>query len=722
MTTFPSTRAVSVDAGIDRVMVGGKDITWFRTAGVMGPHMPTMVPGYTLIEPFAYGASQALVIPRTNSLFETYGTGDMSWLKKGAPVLYQRVDADGDLIATDYRGIVLSVRSSGREWVAEVGGELTARASMFHRQSILIRKVFDLGNSVHFGLKSIGMAMSPPSGPTTNIHAAAEGDMTLLSWLQKLCVLSQTASTTQRTIMPVTWGGRRWAFSQKDVETVDFTLFADGQRISVDLVDDLQEQPNTIFGNGVTPSGERWRGAAYPGFFQGPPAPYPFADTSTTFGIGTTDADTDTGDGITIMRIKLALAGYLDDALSAGDEYTSEVADAVDRLKDDAGLPENGTMTFGAWGSLWDTDVVGFDTDGATILPLTQATVIRYYNRSPTGGILSLNEHHQRGAIRVDRTIDFGVCEEGTARAYARSIRHDPGGHEWAGTVTLNSVSVFEGEHDSADAASLTSADLMPARDIRPGMNAWLPYFDGGTLVHVSMVDVSPGNGGDTVTLTVDTGASDYFDITQALQRNQDSKRDITREWQVANRGARPPGNFVAHDKLFGKLGQDVTLSGGHWNVVPVVMGQSGQVSRTLIRLTGDATEFCYAVFSKKMYGTSMDGSIGNPFNTDDDGLTVWEQTSMDDYFEERTLLTIQGQGTQPCGYYWRKGYGAEPEPGVRGDRTANPLTGSVLDDSPWPYITDPTNKAVVYLCIWPVDDCTLQSGRLFYALEDDAT
>lgn len=712
MTTFPTSRAVSKNAGVDRVLVGGRDITWFRATNVNDD--PTRVPSYSLIEPFAYGSSGQLVIPRTNSLFEAYGYGDLAFIKHGAEVLYQRVKADGGIV-TDYRGIVVAVRTtSSGEFALDVNGELVGRANLIDKPPILIRQLYDLGSMVSYAVRGIGINLSPRF-PVTGLVYPNEGGTTLLSWLQKLCALSRTSTSDQRAIMPTTWGGTTWGFEPKDTTTVDLTLFADGQRIAVDLVDDAAEQPNTIFGSGVSANGERWRNSKYPGFFQGPPPAYPIADGA-PFGIGTTDADTINGDGITVLRIKLAWAGYLNDAHSVGSTYDTDVAAAVNRLRDDAGALLNGTVTTATWNALWDIEVVGYSTEGAKIFPLARTAAVRVYDFSSTGSIIGRNGSHVPNILRVDRTIDYGVCDKDAAARHAKSIIYSTAGHQWSGTITLNGIAAFSGEHDNADHASLTSTDLLPNRAIRPGMNCWLPYFDGGALLHISGVDVDPGS--QTATLSVSSSALDIFDLTMALQRNQESRRNVYREWVESNRGMKPSGNFVSRDEFFGRLYQDVRLYGGQWNIVPVIMGQSGSVAKTDVRLTDVATEFCMAVFAKEVTVSTLQGLIGNPFSVDGDGLTAWEHENVNRFFENRLMLYVAGQGTQPCGYSWKKGY-TSADPPVR---TANPLVGTHLDESSWSYITDPAGGPIVYLAIYPTDSCTLRRGHLFYALEDDPT
>lgn len=709
MTTFPNVRAVSKDAGTNRVVVGGQDITWFRAT--KPGDGPTRVPNYTLMEPFAYGASGSIAIPRTNAMFEQYGVGELAWLKQGATVLYQRVTDDGTV--TDYRGIVVAIRPSSREFVVDVAGEMTGRTTAHYKPQVLARDLMDLGSMVSKGIRGFGFQISPRY-PETGIVYPNQGDMSWISWLQQLCTWSQTAEVNQRSIMPVVWGEPLWQFEPKNTTTVDLTLYADGTRIALNLVDDAMEQPNTVYGSGVSPTGERWRNAKYPNMIQGPAPQYPIAGGA-AFGVGTTDADTISGDGITLLRGKLAQSGYLSDTRSIGSTYDTYVAAAVNRVKEDAGLTEDGEVTLATWAALYNIDVTGYSTEGAQIVPLAQTTAVRKYNRSSTGAILGRNPDYVPGSLVVARTIDYGVCDKERATRHAKKLIYSTAGHQWAGTITLNGISAFTGEHDETDAEDLTADDLMPMRDIRPGMNAWLPYFDGGTLVHISGVDYSPGSP-DTVTLTVDTGARDLLDLTQALKRNQESRRDIRREWMTTNRGTKAPGNFVQRDEWFGKLYQDVDLVGGQWNTVELVMGQSGTVNRTDIRVTNTATEFCVAVFAHPITADRLNAIAGDPFSVDGDGLTTWEHEWAQTYFDRNLLLYVAGQGAQPGGYGWKKGYDEN------GDRTANPLIGTLVDASTWSYISDPTTDCTVHVAIYPLDDCTLRRGQLFYALEDDVT
>jgi hypothetical protein len=552
VTTFATSRAIAIDAGVDRVLVDGVDITWFRATG-MGPFQPIKVPGYSLTEPFGYGASGSLVLLRTNSNFESPGTGDLSFARAGAPVLYQRVYPDH--IVTDYRGVVVAVRTGSRELSLDVAGEVSGRASLRDRQQPVVRLLKDVGHWTQLSLGALNIPMNPPLGPVTGLEVPDQGGMTELAWLEQLGPLSQARSGAQRAVMPETWGGSTYRFNVKQTTTKHYTAFAEGDRITLDLVNDAAEQPTTFFGSGVDINGLRWKNAKYPGIFDGNPAPYPFTDNR-NFGIGTTDADTDTGDGITVLRINLLSFGYLDVGESPDAVYTQEMYDAVQELKNNAGLSDNGTMTPNAWDVLFNVGTTGYSNAGSMVFPLFQDPRVRKYNYASDGAIIGRNAAYDPTVLDVHRTIDFGAgISKKRATDYVRGLWAKQNAQpNWAGTVTLNSVGVFAGEHGNSDYATLDAADVVPGRDVRPGTNLWLPYFAGGVLVHIAGADVSEADtsGGRSVRLTVDTQARGRLELSEILARNRESRRDIRREWSAANRPAKASGSMISSDELFG--------------------------------------------------------------------------------------------------------------------------------------------------------------------------
>lgn len=719
MTDYPTVRASSRPGPVDRVLVGGKDITWFRATPNEPNMAPTRIPPFALMEPLGYGTSQPLVIPRTNSYFERPGTGDLAWLRKGATVLYERVFPDNSVV-TDYRGFVVAIRAEQRNFTLDVWGDLSGRASLIYRPQPLLRRVRDVGRLAALALGQMGFSLQPAGGPVTNLNAVAEGGIDQAAWLDKIGKYSQSRAGAQRAIMPSPWGGKTFRFDVKDTTTKHYTAFIDGDRVAASLVDDLTEQPNTFWGTGTDPTGLRWKNSFYPGYIQGPADAYPIAGGA-PFGIGTTDADTIDGDGITTLGIKLINSGFLENDFVSG-PYDQAMADAVEEVQHRAGIsPSNGIMTTATWDALWDISVTGFSPGGSEILPIVQDPRVRRWNRSSNGSIIGENDAFDPTVPRVDRPIDFGPgVSKRTGIDYSRGLMNRAAGKNWAGRMTFNGVGLFAGEWGTDDADMLNGDDDSPyvrsIRDVRPGQNIWVPHFDGGTLFHVSGVEVTPGGDSqpDSGTVTVDTQARDLLELSEILSRNRESKRDLRREWMIANRSAKPSGNAISRDEWFGKLGVSRALVGDRWNVIPIICGQSGTVSRVHLRTFNDQAEFCVAVFANKVTRKQLAKRVGNPFPVNEDGETAWDDDSVEDWFDDRVLLYSAGTEEQPCGYGRRRKFGPS------GGRTAAPLTGTFLDDATWPYITDAYSLPVVYLAIYPDRDCTLRRGQLLYAQEDD--
>jgi hypothetical protein len=710
VSTYPDTRAVSKAAGYDRVLVDGKDVTFFRGA-------ETTIGTITLTEPFAYGPT-TLGFPRIAADLEPLGTGDLSWVREDAPVVIQRVDdptaATPTVLATDYRGFVVSINPDGRNLTLEVGGEFSGPASMLYKPDILARRVKDLGFWFANIAQQLGLGLADRDGPTTGIEVADAGaGSDLLSWAGDVCAWSQTSSGGQRTMMPTTWGGQVWGFGLKDTTTKHLTLFTDDARVVASLRRDRTQIPTTWYGTGITPDGVRWRNARYPGVFAGPAPTFPGNMT-----VGDTDATTTTGDGVTVLQHKLAEMGYLAVTQTLDyTTYTSATAYAVKKVQDDADLTQSGNVNAATWDALFDVSVTGYSLTDARVFPILQDPRVRQFNYTSNGSISGLNTAYDASVKPVERFINFGDgVTKAQAVAWCRGEMARLSGKNWSGTITLNGFSGFVGEW--AAGSSPTGADIMSQRDIRPGMNAWLPQFDGGTLVHISGVQIDRDS--QRVTLTVDTLARDFLELAAINARNKEAQRHIRREWFASNRAAKASGAMVVRDELFGLLDRDVALQGDKWNVIPVVVGQQGQVNRVRIRLVNNKAKFSAAVLSKPMTPDGKPGvskrlmrRVGNPLTTAAE--SVWEQESLQDWFDDDVVLWDAGDGNQPCGYSPRR------HRDDNGDVTSAPITGRLDDAQSWSYICAAGTHVLVFLAIYPDRDCTLKRGQILYAQLDDA-
>lgn len=696
MTTFAETRGLSKVAGRDKITVDGIDVTRFR-----GKTTPT--PSYLLMEPFAYGAT-VLEFPQVYSTFEaaSFGTGALSWVRVGARVVISRTFDDAPE-QIDYVGVVESIPNDGRTLRLEVGGEFTGRASKIDVQTQPFRYINDVGHWASLALQTVNLQPSPWYGPTTGIDLVQVGGQSLLSWAQFVCTMSQDDDGSQRALMPTVWGSRVWDFDVKDRTTKHVTLMPDDVRAVVRVTDDAVEQPNVWYGSGVDPEGIRWRNAKWPGVFQGEPDAYPIAGGA-PFGLGTTNEDTIDGDGIAVLRINLQQRGYMPGTVAEFETYTAAFVKAVKLLQADAGQATTGVMTTGTWNALFDLDVTGYDINGTKIHPLVCDPRVEKFLYSSTGAVIGRNPSFDPAVLRVERTIDFGPgVDKAHARAWCMAQYVRTQGKNWAGTIEFNGAGAFWGAHN--DKSTTTAEDVASYRDLRPGMNIWVPYFDGGTLFHISGIDVRP----DGAIATVDTQARDLMEVREILERNSSSRRDTRRAWVLQNQPSKASGNMVMADENFGILSTKVRLEGNKWNVFPVIAGQHGQINKVdLVMRNG--VEYVVSAWSKKVTRKQLNNRVGNPLSTGDE--SVWETADLGGL--EDNLLYAAGDGNQPCGY------GRRRKLNDAGNPTGAPLTGRFIDEATWPYVFAAGTKVLLYVAIYPDRDCVLRRGRIMWAQLDD--
>lgn len=665
-----------------RIVVARRDVTFFRD--VVTPELD-----YQLISPLTYGPA-TLTLPQVYAAFEEPGVGALSWLKPGARVIQQRVDADGNVVAVDYRGVIIAFDTDGADLRVEVGGEVSGRAALRQRQVPLYRQVKDIGRQVYNAVRPLAR-MEPFLGPETGIEVAVSGGTSLLDHINRLCSLAATRSGNQWTIRDNNGDGT-YRMARKDTSTIDGTVYPHDGQLPANLRRDIAEEPNRIYGTGVTPAGMRVLNGVYPGMRQGGDVPYPFTD-GRAFGEGTVDADTDTGDGVTAMIHHLRVHGYLtrDDSPGA---YDADVTDAVSALQEDADLAVSGNMNENTWAALYDTNATGYSMGWSRIEPLAQKSYTRRLRRTASGAVSGRNPNFDRSRLVVDRNVDFGVgVTRGQMREWARNER-DKGEDNWVGTIRFETGALIYGQHTPGD--PLAEVDVMPARALRPGMNLSLPLFMGGITVHVSALSVSGG----VVTATVDTRARDTLPVWEVIRRNRESRRNPHRAWVRDHLSSGMVRDAITEfSEVGGILGDKVELTGGEWRVFPVPSGRAGTV-KSIRTNTSPNAEYVLAVFGTRISPGRLKKDIGNPLSTE--GRDKWTNENVRTRLDrDHLLLYVAGDADAPCGYW-------PHEP----DDTAI-FTGEWQDDAGFGYSTGPAN--VIYVAVYADRDTTIPAGRIMW-------
>jgi hypothetical protein len=650
------------------------------------------------VSPLLYSVGQ-ITFPQIHAAYERPGHGDLTWLKKFSPVKVQRVDADGTVIATDYRGFISDFNHQGRALTCSLGGEAEGRAAMANHPMSVFPVLKDVGTLVAQSVRH-SLRLPVANQPTTGVLLPDTGGPSQLDFLSDVLAKSTQLDGTQWTVMPNSSGAYR--MFQKDTTTIAASVYIDGFRVVENLTRDFTEEPNRIWVNGVDPDGKRIRFAIMPGLPLGPHVDYP----------GTPLSPGDSGDNVTALMQRLFHVGYLDDS-PLGESWTTDPDDpvtaAIEDLQDDADLTVNGIVDAATWKALYNPDITGYSLRGSAIKPASQDRKTKAFLRNLTGQVIGNNPKYDRTVPFVDATIDA----RGTRRQlkkWANHERADGDLENWVGTVTVYTGAVIDGEHNPGD--PLTSSLVRDARSILPGHNLWLPNWGGGTLVHVSGVQVSP----DSVEYTVDTRARDTMKVWEVIKRNRESRKSPSRQWIAQNRrsGQRDDTGAFYDGSMFGRIGRTFCPA-GTWTVIASPAGRSGTLQTIDLQTDTDPAAFVMAIFGKQVDADWCNRKLGDPvFGTLTDttfadrveaNTTTWQ--------DNRWLVDIFGQNLQPCGYSPRSH--TKPD----GTTTDAPITGAYRYKAGLPYYCK--NDPVLWIAIRPDRDCYVQGGRVLELLLDDS-
>ena len=689
--------------GSFRLLIGGKDVTYWR--GV-----PAEVNNYQLLEPYGFGPADFTLPQMTMFEADEWGTGSLSWFDKGKRVVLKQVDASGSVVRTIWRGFVSvpEVTSAGVRVHCE--GEATGRLSMRAKLPDLFAIRTHVGRKIYTAFRQCRLDLTPYLG--NDIGVKTDGRAMSGSYLDYVDgLLAATIGTdgSQYTIHPKAAGGYR--LEAKDTTTVDCTAFLGAHGVDPDLSSDMSEEPNTVYGSGVSPEGLVWVNGRYPGLIQGDAPDYPMDDDS-SFGEGTTDGDTDSGDGVSVLVSKLWGMGYLDREDRPGG-YDADVTAAVKDLQDDAGLSTTGNVNVATWNALFDLDATGYSLLQTFIHPLAQASAVRKWNRTSNGSPASRNPNFDPRVVQVDFAVDHGSSvEKSRARKWSQGVLARAQAKNWNGTITLTS-DVFDGDVTAADEDLDTK--VMSRLDITPGMNLRLRHFDNNTLFHVSIVNVSVDpQGGIQVQLGVDTRARDAATLGEVIARNIESREHPARLWKRSHR-ANVNQRHVEFSEVGGLVNNKVACPGDQWTVIPVIAGQAGTINRVRVQTTDSRAAFVTALFAEKVTPAWLHAHIGDPFDTNSDGESKWTNANIQAKADSaRSLLGAWGDADQPCGYHPRRHTGDD------GNATDAPITGLMLEDAGFDYHT--FGYPVVYLCVWPDRDTHVAPQRVLWEVLDSST
>jgi hypothetical protein len=662
----------------DVIFIDGVDVTYYNG------HR-TETPEFQLIQPFSYGVGVLRFSRKQiHPLFQNLDAIDI--IRKGARIMVGRVDSEGD-VTIDYRGRLGAYDISGDELTIPLGGMLSGPGSHKWRPQAPVRRREDVSYWVYAMIRRL---RQPMMSTTFGVELITPPPGMIYD-----CALNTVAQAVKKTgeryTVAYDEAVHAWRGDSVDDTTIHATVYFDDGEMKPDLTRDFSQEVDEVYATAYLDDGTKILNTVWPGIQQQAP---PLIMLPLEEG--------DSGEDVTVLVARLVVLGYMRRSDQTG-TFNAEVANAVWSARQDAELTDvddEFVADADLWDWLWDVDSnETYTTKEARILPLAQRRAVRDKDRSATGNIIGENSFYdaEQAAVTVSASIDLGhVRSKSHAKQFARTLIDHTA--NWSGTLSTRQALIV-GEHTPGD--TITTADIMPIRDIRPGMNVWAPQFQGGTLFHVSTVSVAAG--GMQVTLDLDTRARDTMQVDAILTRNRENRTSPAKAFFRAHSSTTPKDTIFGHDEHFGILGNDLEHPGDGWYVYAVPAGDYGSVARVDVQL-GDDLPFAMAITGEKTSAAFFTRLIANPLDADNEW---WAVDSTRDELETKRLLYAAGVEDDPCGYSpKKKSAGHSP-------------TGRWQDDASFPYRSP---DCVLYVAIYCETPTTIRHGDQLAVLREEGT
>lgn len=701
----------TVDADTDTVSQQGTptDYTVFRD-------VPTMIESLDFGEPYGE-TTGSLHIPGL-SIFD-----DLSVFNLAAVDIWRVLPAwqaaTYDRLEVPYwHGFVQSVEV-GEGKGNKPGVRLQLLGAMFGEISLRAHQPMMVNDSVDCGTW-LGRALDPqaysrPFSPfhfqfdttTTGInlrHRGSRGQM-VVDYCDEVLALAQTGSTAWTISRAYDANGfpraRCYYLREKSEELAGAVqqnyVVAGGFGVAASLSMDPTEVPNVIYGEGLAPSGERWRNAVYPMLTTAAPAD----PSSYPVEFGSVDGDF-TADVVTQLQGQLRAGGWPDVQITG--EFDAETTTALEALQEAAGVTVTGTIEdAGDWALVWQHGTGdGYDTTlrSGFFKPLASLTEVEKYLYAADGDVLDDNDDYDPASIRVEQQIAFGDnVSKSRAMKYAkRRINQVSFLPQYVGTITLTSDPTNEGG-EARSRMDIHEGSWLRLGNARSGDEFYTDFYIAG-------VQPQPENYAAPVTLTVATRAWDLLDVSTRIARNRDARDNPAKSfYSMRTRPQRPWRDAAGWDAESGAgLIRDFEHPGGAWVVVPFVAGGYAGTIQVIDLIAGTDTEMAFAIFAKDGDGsddleTVLTALIPDPLAEDTDGYGWFRHPDNLSTLKDCLLVEAWGDYDSPAGYY----------PGSKAAET--PVTGRTLDELGWNFVTDHSTSAFLYLAVWCVDEVSAADG-----------
>lgn len=686
-TNWRPTHIENTAAGRYRVVIGGKDVTFFRNSD-------TVVESYSFSD--AFGPELATIDVTGVSPFEDLGVGPLRWLYDGANVEIDFVHAGTRQLTRLWEGWVASHEESISE--ARVQLLLQCKGVMLQADHILKQPDFDpTPRDIGYLLsKFFNQVPARRYAALNNAHtgidvAVAGAWQPLTEWADEVLAQSTTDDGHGQWTVDVV-RGRIPVLRLKNLTTVHWTVTAGAPGVLTQLSRDITQAPNVYYGSGTDAKGRYYSNQKFPNLHWGPVPPYLFTDVSRIANIGDSDADTATGDGISDFQRQMNAQGY---KTAVTGVFGQDLWNKVDQACRDMGLNPGGSVGPHTFSGIYEVGTVNAGAfNGVYHAPLAIDSKVRPHTHSASGAVTGDNDAFNPHIIRVER---YDQMPDGTTKDQAvRSERTElarSATPAYVGTVTLMSD-----PHQGSKALMRSAQNLLLEN-----------HHGGSTLLHITRMEKTREGG---VVCTVDSLGRDYMTVAEIIKRNKEAVGPSRRKHRkkksdmVATRPAfdsESPAGIVRRHPVNG----DANL----WTVIRVPLGWTGNVVglnyKTTVPGSSTGAEFALAIFTQEVTSEDMRRLVGNPLARRTDNYEPFSKNARE--LEDKGLVYAAGGPGQPAGYW------PGQKAGWDGKTTGHPVTGDFRDDAGFSFDTADGTPPYIYVAEYTSRSCYIE-GRLLVA------
>jgi peptidoglycan hydrolase-like protein with peptidoglycan-binding domain len=456
----------------------------------------------------------------------------------------------------------------------------------------------------------------------------------------------------------------------KNTWTTNHTCTVGTPGISHSLTRDRTQMPNTFYGEGVDPTGCKWRNTRYPNFNVSNSVPPLWPGYLITVGVN------DRSPGVSTWQLRMRQNGWPITVDGIYDNYDMDVCRFMQSV---AGIQVDGVVGPQTWAVTFEPGANAGKLDSAYIAPLVLDRRVEPFTYSANGATTGKNPSFDKRVMRIESYTNYGdksSKRESTISATNELVRNrDPG---YYGTITF-----------AVDPETTSRFEIKAGQNIE-----YKGYRGEDILLHVTEVTIDFNS--MTASCTVDTKARDNETVMAMIERDRAAGEPVGVPTRM-NASSRQTEDKVIFDcESAAGFVPWFYVAANLWSVIRIPLGEVGSISKTEIVAHQPNAKFSVGVFDRIVHPSFLVRVGGGNPGVDE---KYWQ-----DFDDDRGLMMAWGRMGDMGGYF------PGQEPG-ESEEEPDPWTGKLTDGATWQFWS--SSPPWVWVAFWS-DTTTVIGGRFW--------